>query len=312
MQTGHRTARSPKPFEPHFGPGTDPFETLLPSPRGMGRRAGSLSGTVAQRIAAFGARTGNGAWPKLPRANIAQRLAALQSRPDNIRQYNLNACGPAAAMHLHATRDFAAFANMVMTLYDDGKAAFGKIGLRSDDLDGIDPQAFAGNATPGHLLLDWMILASLRKNDSAFFDGTPDDNLSAITTPGEMVHWLKDGVGFAEADAQTNLAFNKDLDHLRGLKVAPDLQPVLLVNSGVLRGKSDKKTKRAEKKSAKSQGIIGKGLAMFPNHWAPLLQPVTDDTKPVRVWSWGGPQDFPSLDTPVWSEGYWGAVVARA
>jgi hypothetical protein len=278
----------------------------------MGYPAGSLSGTLAGRIATFGAGTGNGAWPNLPRANVAQRLAALQAAPDGIRQYNLNACGPAAVMHLHATRDFPAFADMAMALYDDGKASFGKIGLRSDGLDGIDPQAFAGTPTPGHLLLDWMILASLRKKDSAFFDGTPDDDLSAITTPGELVAWLQDGVGFAEADDQTNLALNKDLDHLRGLDVTPELQPVLLVNAGVLRGASDKKTGRAEKKSAKAQGILGKGLAMFPSHWAPLLAPVTDDAKPVRLWSWGGPQDFPPLSTPVWSEGYWGAVVARA
>lgn len=317
---GHRAGR--RPFVPHVGPGDDPFgglaETVPHRPR-----AGGLSSALARKITAFAAEKGNGAWPNLSRSDIANRLAMLQKSPANIRQYKLNACGPAAVMHVQATRDFAAFADLVIGLYNTGKGAFGSLTVKSSGLEKLDPAAFPTDPFPNNLLLDWMVLASLRKTSNDDFDGTPEADWEAISWPSDMVRWLRSGVGFAKAEDQTTTTFilNESVDHLRALKVSPDVQPILFVNVGLLLDKDGKKGAQAAKKMAMShaaqQGgvfdkIGNKATSLFPNHWAPLLEPVTDVTKPVKVWSWGGTQMMPPANDPIWEEAYFGAVVAGA
>ncbi len=319
-QDGMKPAK-PRPYMPHHGPGDDPFgglaEALPPAARASG-----LSSTVAQKITAFAAETGNGAWPNLPRADVANRLAMLQKTPDNIRQYRLNACGPAAAMHLFATRDFAGFTDLVIGLYNTGSGAFGSLAVKSSGLEALDPMAFATDPFPNTLLLDWMLLASLRKTSNDDFDGTPEEAWDAITWPSEMVDWLKSGVGFASVEDQTTTTFilNESVDHLKALKVTPDIQPVLFINVSLLLGKMGKKGKLSAKKLSNSytasQGIFeqigGKGTSMVADHWVPLLEPITDASREVKVWSWGGTKMLPPADDPIWGEAYFGAVVAKA
>jgi hypothetical protein len=320
MQKTGKQRPAARPFAPHVGPGEDPFgglaEAMPARPLGMG-----LSSTVAQKITAFAAEKGNGAWPNLSRSDIANRLAMLQKTPANVRQYKLNACGPAAAMYVLATRDFGAFADLVIDLYNTGSGAFGTLTVKSSGLEKLDPMAFPTDAFPNTLLLDWMLLASLRKTSNDDFDGTPEAAWDAITWPSDMVSWLKSGVGFAKVEDQTTdyFIFNESVDDLKALKMSSDVQPILFVNVSLLLDKGGKKGKRSAKKMSKShmaqQGIFGKigekGTSLFPNHWAPLLEPITDVTKPVKVWSWGGTEMLPPANDAIWEEAYFGAVVAR-
>jgi len=320
QKTGNKPG-APRPFVPHHGAGDDPFADLAKALPARPVVSGQSS-AIAQKISAFAAQTGNGVWPNLPRADIAARLAVLQAKPSNIRQYRLNACGPAAVMHLFATRNFEGFVDLVIGLYNTGSGAFGSLKVKSDGLEGLEPLKFKADPFPPSLLLDWMVLASLRRTSNDDFDGTPEEAWDAISWPSDMVAWLKSGVGFSSVDDQTTATFilNESVDHLKKLKVTADDQPVLFINVSLLLEKEGKKGKQSAKKLSQSyvpaQGVLGKigakGASLVADHWVPLLAPITDDTKPVKVWSWGDKKEFPPANDPIWKEAYFGAVVAKA
>lgn len=309
------TKRAPRPFEPHLGPGADPYGHLdAIAPRFAGVRG--LSNTIAQRIGTFANKSGTGAWPNLPRADIAARLTDLAANPVLIDQHRLNACGPAAAMFLHARRNTSDFVDMVISLYDTGAGTFGSLSIKGHSLPQKDPAAFSGG-WPGHLLLDWMVLSSLRRSEDETsgatfeFDGTPDEQISGITGSGDMVKWLTKGVGYGSAKDETNYLTNKGLSHLRGLAPDAKTNPVLLINVSSIQSGAKKAPKISKSAGGIFDKLQGKGQSFFPNHWVVLKKPVPDNATPVNVWTWGTVRDFDPISKTDWDEAYFGAVIAK-
>jgi hypothetical protein len=298
-------ARRSAGFNPHVGAGDSPFAALAPTPP----RTSSLS--VDGDLTAFAARSGNGAWPSLPRAQVAARLVELVRDPTPLNQAGLNACGSAAAMYLFAKRRPERFARFAMELYDAGVASFGSIAVSGDGLKHKDPAKMAWAPGTAPHPLDWMMLSAVLRSagDLLHFGGEPSDEASGITLPGELETWLRDGVGYASVTNEANKFLTRDLDHLRRLAPGPDLDVVLLVNVDVVPLRSTA-TALLE---AIGRGARDAVTRRFPNHWPVLQAPVTDDGTRIAAttWTWGRSGyvfDAPHGD---WADGYYGAIQAR-
>lgn len=291
-------------FKPHVEAGAPPFASLVPSPA----RASSLGDALEFKLTSFAAGTGNGAWPKLPRAAIASRLTVLAKDASKVDQAGLNACGPAMAMHLFAKRKPLQFADFAIALYERGKAKFGTLDVSGDGLFGKDPSSMTWDGNKPELL-DWMLLSSVLRSEGGLtrFSGEPSDDFSGITFPGELQKWLSSGVGYSSVDDQANVFLDKDLDHLRKLSPAADLDIVVLINVGVIQG-TPKKGKAKQK-----TGISNKVQGMFPNHYFELEKPVVDDGTTITAtgWTWGL-SGYPFKgDRGDWKDGYYGALLAK-
>ncbi len=141
----------------------------------------------------FAARRAPSPW-RADRAAVARRLRDLVDRPDLVQQRRLNVCGPAAFLRAWARHDPAAFARFATTLYDTGRAAIGELAIAPGPLTDTDHAALAdrhGRGIPEPA--DWMILGALRASENRLttFRGRPEDALSAMTFPSELVRWLR-------------------------------------------------------------------------------------------------------------------------
>jgi hypothetical protein len=218
---------------------------------------------------------------------------------------------------LFAKHQTEKFVDLAIGLYDTGQGQFGSIALSGQGLTGLKPLEWrselgvnsAGEIRSGlqvnEWLLDWMLLASLRRsedrahNATFAFDGHPDDGVSGITWPDEMERWLRDGVGFRRVSHDTSVVSNKSLDTLRALRPSAGRIIVLLINVTVIEGG----------KKSKSKGIGARVQRMFPDHYCELEQAITRDADPVLVWTWGqsGYTLPPLSDGDKWEEGFFGA-----
>jgi hypothetical protein len=289
-------------FSPHADAGVSPFAALVATPA----RASSLGATLDAEVSAFAARTGNGAWPRLPRAQVAARLAELVKDPTRIDQAGLNACGSALAMYLFAKREPERFARFSMILYDRGSAVFGSIPVKGQGLTHKDPASMSWPSGAAPQALDWMLLSALLRSsgDLLHFGGEPSDDASGITLPGEMEDWLKRGIGYSSATDEANKFFNKGLDHLRRLTPSDKLDIVVLVNVGVVESRPGSKGIAGDISNAVQR--------QFPNHWFVLERPVRDDgsTISAEAWTWGRSGHVFSGPRSGWDDGYYGAIKA--
>jgi hypothetical protein len=291
---------------PHVDAGASPFAALAPTPV----RASSLGGTLDADLAAVAGRSGNGKWPNLPRAIVANRLTELVRDPTKINQAGLNACGSATAMYLWAKRNLDLFARFAMDLYDNGSAQFGSVRVTSAGLGHKDPSkmSWGGNMPP---LCDWMLLSAvLRTNGTLLsFGGEPDDAASGITLPGELEDWLKQGVRYSSVSNEANKFFNKDLDHLKKLNPTANEDVIVLINADVV---------KAQPRSAGVLGrawdaVTGKVLEQFPNHWFVLEKPVEVVGGQIKAtgWTWGASGNVFAGSADAWDDGYYGAIKAK-
>jgi hypothetical protein len=296
-RAGHGPKRG---FAPHVDAGVSPFTALTPTPA----RSFSLSGTINTEIATFAAASGNGAWPHLPRAQVAARLTELVANPTRVNQAGLNACGSAVMTYLFAKRQPERFARFAMLLYEHGEAVFGSIPVKGGPLKDKNPAKMAWPAGQVPQMLDWLLLSAfLRTNGD--FGGEPSDDISAITLPGELEDWLKRGIGYASVTNEANKFWNKDLDHLRRLTPANDLDIVVLINVGVIEGRS---------KSKGVAGAISEGVQRkFPNHYFALEAPVADNGREIAAtaWTWGQSGYVFIGARGGWEDGYYGAIKAK-
>jgi hypothetical protein len=224
-------------------------------------------------------------------------------------QANLNACGPAAITHLFIKRKPDDFVQFATDLYDNGSARFGSLTVSGNGLFSKDPAAMAwGGQAPD--FADWMIFSSLRRSKDHVirFGGDPSDAASAITLPGDIEDWVRDGIGYSEVKNEANKFFTKGLAHLRNLQTELDKDILLLINvSNVQAGI----TKGEQKKQLKSQGISGKTQAAFPNHYVVLEKPVETANGNIKatVWTWGQTGYVLQAPEHVWKDNYYGAIL---
>jgi len=236
-------------------------------------------------VQAFADRTRPSPW-HADRAAVAARLAKLIARPDLLQQRRLNLCGPAAFLRAWAIRDPAAFARFATALYDDGAASIGPLVVRpsAGSLIDADHAALAGRYGRGFPeAADWMLMGALRDSENRVtkFRGLPDDAVSGMTFPGEIVRWLRATGAYDDvADRATRLV-PAGIDAALALRPSVTTDVLVLINLHLLRELQSPTGRR------RAAGYILRG---FPDHWAVLVAPV--DERPdgriaLRVWSWG-------------------------
>lgn len=264
-------------------------------------------------VGAFGAAATPSPW-RLPRVEVADRLAELVAEPDLVRQAGLNLCGPAAFLRAWLEADPAAVVRFAAELYDTGRSRIGSYEVEpdSDSLLGRDYAQLVAQYGPGAMAppAEWMILGSLRDAGNAVFDyeGTPDEDASAFTTPGELEEWLSAARCFAEVRDEGNWFFTKGLDHARALAPSERERVVVLLNTNAM----------APRAGEDGLGEVGAWvLDRFPNHYVMLESPVAlraDDHVEFTYWQFGHRRaQWQTAVVPRsrFEDNYYGAVVAR-
>jgi|GEM_PF-3811339 hypothetical protein len=319
-------------FQPQVEAGVSPFADLRPTPA----RASSLGTTLETKLNTFAAGTGNGQWPNLPRAQVAARLAELVHDPTLLNQAGLNTCGPAAVMYILAKRHVERFVDLVIDLYERGRASFGSVQASGDGLFHKNPAAMTWPHGNRPQALDWMLFSAVQRSigDVFKFGGEPSDKISAMSLPGEVETWLKDGIGYSSVNNEANKFYLKSLDHLKALSPDANRDILVLVHVGK---KGEKDHLQAQAPGEQSSAAIGAGpvsvdnlqaqepweksstaigeavLDLFPNHWLVLEAPVADDgtTIVATAWTWGRSGYLFSAQRDVWAKSYYGAITGQ-
>lgn len=254
---------------------------------------------------AFAARRAPSPW-RADRAAVARRLRDLVDRPDLFQQRRLNVCGPAAFLRAWARHDPAAFARFATTLYDTGRAAIGELAIAPGPLTDTDHAALAdrhGRGIPEPA--DWMILGALRASENRLttFRGRPEDALSAMTFPSELVRWLRATGLYADIVDRTTPLVPSPLATALAFAPSPTTDVFALVNLHLLRELRQPSGRR------RAASFL---LRAFPDHWAALVAPITplpDDRLALRLWSWGTILEG-DLPRATFRANWYGAIVA--
>jgi hypothetical protein len=281
-------------------------EIQLASASGDGAIAGSTVNAALPLITAFETGAGTSPWMNLSRASVATRLRELVTNPDKVKQADLNLCGPAIFARLWAARDPAAFAQFAIELFEKGHSQIGqyKVRPRSASLLGEDYTQLVAkySALPNPKEMpppaDWMILGSIRDVENSVFryKGTPEEDVSAITPPGEVVKWLNAAGAWRKVRDETNLLFTKGLDHAQSLAPDGTTDVALLINSAML-PKQD----------------IPFFMKVTPNHYIGLESKIRvfNDTVEFVYWTWGNPLALLSIPVATFQKHYYGALIAQ-
>ncbi len=264
-------------------------------------------GSLADLLTAFGSALGTTPWHGLDRAEVAGRLGELLADPDLVRQGNLNLCGPAVFLRAWIRRDPVGFTNFAVELYDTGRSRIGSgYAVEPDDdaclaTDYKELQRVNGTALAP--AAEWMVMSAVRDAENALFDyeGTPAEDVSAATTPGEVLEWLEATGRFTDVRDEVNLVFTKGVDHARGLAPSADQTVLVLLNTAMLPNEDG--------------SVENWVLRQFPNHWVALESAVLDVPGGVQFtyWCYGrtAPYRTVTVPTDVFEANYYGAVLAR-
>ena len=190
-----------------------PAAVSLPAvqfPAGITSNA-TIDRDLGEPIAEFAKRPGNGAFPNIPRAKVAQGMLQRIRDPSTIDQAWSGFCGPAAFLYSTLSngdrhKDYVKF---VIDLYETGQGTFGSMLVQPS-------QSFRMDKVPddySNAMVDWLVLGSLRDSKNWAFQyhrsevpifgigwgplkGTFVDEgveeLRAGTSTREMVSWFKD------------------------------------------------------------------------------------------------------------------------
>lgn len=153
---------------------------------GVQKAAPSAQERAAEVIRRFAGRMGVAAFLHIPRAAVARGLLERIQIPSAINQAGSSLCGPASLLYDVATRDPVAYAEYVISLYEEGVGHIGRLEVRpGSDLKEHDP----GTTVEAS---DWIALASLRDSENWFFDyQEASDAFAGITLPHELEDWFR-------------------------------------------------------------------------------------------------------------------------
>lgn len=263
-----------------------------------GTNPGSTVADAIKLITEFKNRTGNLKF-NVTRNEIVNDLTTWINDPKSIKQGDLNLCGPAATLYCVVQRDPKMVCKFIIDLVENGK---GKFGTRT-----INPDSDLKNQTFkkewGSTAAQWVAMCSLRDDENWFFDyeGTPSEDISAATTPGEVQDWLMETGLYTSVSDEANLVLNENVSHLQNLKINNNRDNILLIHSHLL--------KKATSSTKKSDDFITNS---FPNHFVVLKSDVVVESDIVKftVWTWGN--DDYKLEVPIktFNANYYGAVIA--
>ncbi len=247
---------------------------------------------------------------KIDATKVFERLADLIKNPTKVNQDGLNLCGPAAFLRIWLERDPLAVAKFACKLYDTGKSNINDYKVEPDDdsLLGEDyeaiKQANGGTLAPE---ADWMILGSIRDSENLYFDyeGKPEEDVSAATTPGEVKEFLEATKLYSTVKDEANFYLVKGIDHALSLRLTPSKDIILLINSHIL---IEMKVKEGKKKS---DDFI---LSAFPNHFVVLasdIEEYLDGSLKLSLWTWGSEMKEATIEKSVFEKNYYGAIIAE-
>jgi hypothetical protein len=242
----------------------------------------------------------------LCRDDVAQRLLQIVDNPDLIDQAQLNACGPAVFLREWGCRDPVGLAQFAIDLFNNGQASIGSHLIKpGGDLIGQDyyklVTQFGSKKIRMPKSADWMMMSSLRdgENVALDFEGTPDDDVSAITMPSTVTTWLQSTGSYSNVQDDTNVWFTKGVDHAVALQPNKNNDVIMFINTKLL-GDTE----------------INFPLTLTPNHYIALKGPVTkigsnQDQVSFKYWSWGqdGQINLPISD---FEKYYYGAITATS
>lgn len=253
--------------------------------------------TRAQRaVVDFRHASGQQAWPHLDRSTIADGLDQRIDTPSLINQNPLNVCGPASIVFMLASNRPDRFVDLVGQLFEKGFAWPGSETLTAgDDL--------RQNTPPEQMAqIDWMLLSSMRDAENSIFDfeGTPGEDVSAISTPGDLEHWMKSILQCSDVDWESCYLYGEmDAIHLAS-SAAGDKKHVvaLLIDAALLENQP-------------REGKIG-----YPNHWVVLTAPIVETIDAsgaqlikLSVWTWGQSPQLLTPDMDVFLKTFYGALI---
>ncbi|WP_198015014.1 VWD domain-containing protein [Mastigocladopsis repens] len=267
----------------------------------------SNSKTAAlQIINNFRTQTNPSRW-KLQRTEIADRLEELISDPNKVFQGNLNLCGPAAFVNVWLKIDPEAVARYATKLYDVGAGDVGTITVKpDDDLVNKNYRSIPELSTPP---AEWMMLSSLRDQENNLWDyqGTPSEDISAVTSPGTVAKWLEATGSYETVSDEGNWSLTKGLEHAKKLNPSSEEDVIMLINAHVL-------TASAQAGNKKSIESIEEFItSSFPSHFIVLTSKVKEvgDKVSFEYWTWGEPSTQITVPANVFKANYYGAVIAK-
>jgi hypothetical protein len=188
------------------------------------------------------------------------------------------------------------FVQIVQALFETGKASLdGEILVAGSDLRQNTPPAKMAQ-------VDWMLMSSMRDSENAIFDfeGDTSEDFSAITTPGDIEHWMHSILKCQNVNWRSAY-ISGELDVIReaGIAAGGGKNVALLIDAAMLENKP-------------KEGKVG-----VPNHWVVLKSPVVEslDEKQKEkvqfaVWTWGerNVRNL-NLDKNVFLKTFYGAAI---
>jgi hypothetical protein len=244
-------------------------------------------------------RSGHPQWPYLDRDEVGIGLLIRLANPALIDQNRASLCGPAAVVFNMAQDRPGLYAKFAIELFENGEANLA--------YDTIKPHPFLRMVPPKNAIsqADWLTMGSLRSSENLFMDYvSPDQELSAATTPYEIAEWLR-RAGYSDVTNETNLARHvRDVDNIieASRLYSAGYRVILFISSQML-------------DQSGRQGDSGDLVA--DRHWVVLRSPIERAGGNVKltVYTWGDAEfKVPStgaLSTDGFLLNYYGYVSAR-
>jgi peptidoglycan hydrolase-like protein with peptidoglycan-binding domain len=236
---------------------------------------------------------------RLAHADVAARLTGLINDPTLVDQGRLNLCGPAAFFHILLKRDPVSFAKYASSLFLHGRGTVGSLSITP----GSDLKNQTYVASWGCPATDWMTMSALRDDENWLLDyeGTPEETVSAATSPAEMRSWLAATGLYRRVRDEGNWVLTKGVAHAKRLSPGANTDIALLINAHILSG--------AAATRKKSDSFIE---SAFPNHFVVLNTPIVERAGKIEFgcWTWGGNYRV-SVNRGTFDANYYGAVIAE-
>ncbi|MDA0268770.1 MAG: hypothetical protein O3A14_17870 [Cyanobacteria bacterium] len=141
-----------------------------------------------------------GIWPHLDKRQIISEMRARLHNPFNVNQGQQPFCGPASILFELIRKFPLRYVQLCQDLYETG-------GFQTQTRR-IQTSAKLRDASQGNLRMgpaDWMVLAALRESENLIFPVEPNApeivrNLAGMTKSWEMKGWIKEILGYKNAD----------------------------------------------------------------------------------------------------------------
>jgi hypothetical protein len=245
--------------------------------------------SIEQAIADFAAKSGNGAFPNIPRDKVAAGLLQRIASPQSVDQGQASLCGPASLAFSILSNLPAMWVDYVTSIYDRGATKLGKLLVKPSD--GCRNARLGTKIAP----VDWVGLASLRDSENAMFSyDNPDAEFSGITMPGGLEEWFEK-TGFKSVSNETNVWFTKGVGNLKeaASKLDHGHSVCLFIWAEVINGHSP-------------------GLISIPNHWVVMTRrpQFSSNSVSFEIFTWGGRRTI-NMQLKKFLDAYYGYVAGK-